>query len=223
MATQAERREHTRARVLAAARDLFGTQGYAATSIGDIIDRAAVSRGALYHHFDSKDDVFAAVFVATSADVIRRSVAAGSVGRSSASPDSPADSPAESPTGSPLDSLVDACLAWLDEVRKPDVSQILLIDGPAVLGWERARTLEEATSLGVVRRGLAAAQAAGEIDVASIDLAARLVNSVVAEAALDLQGQQHRAGRGRSVGDGVDHDASALVGAMIRGLADRSV
>lgn len=205
MATQAERREHTRALVLDAARDLFGAHGYAATSIGDILDRAAVSRGALYHHFASKDEVFAAVFVAASNDVIRRSVSAASVG--------PSDASLESPPRSRLDSLVDACLAWLEEVKKPDVSQILLLDGPAVLGWQRARTLEEATSLGVVRRGLTAAQDAGEIAVGSIDLAARLVNAVVAEAALDFQSARHGAAR----------DADELVGAMIRGLADRAV
>ena len=76
MATQAERRERTRTAIVDAARARFVEHGFAATTIGEIQSAAEISRGALYHHFRSKDEVFEAVFVETSAEAIRRAKAA---------------------------------------------------------------------------------------------------------------------------------------------------
>src|SRR2546430_9602827 len=61
MATNEERSEATRARLLAIARKRFGTKGYAATSVEDLVRRAGVTKGAFYHHFDDKKSVFLAV------------------------------------------------------------------------------------------------------------------------------------------------------------------
>ena len=85
---------------------------------------------------------------------------------------------------SPLEALVQVCLRWLKEVRKPDVTAIVIEQGPQVLGWKRARDLEARTSLGLMIRGLERAESTGEIDVESVDLAARYLNAVLAEAAL---------------------------------------
>lgn len=190
MATQAERRATTRAAIIDAARSLFATGDYAATGVSDILTAAHVSRGAMYHHFAGKEDVFAAVFVTTSSDAIRR--AAERV------PDD----------AGPLEALLAGGLGWLDVVSDPAIARILLVDGPAVLGWERARSLEEATSLGAMRRAVAAAASAGEIVVPSVDLAARLINAALAEAALIEQT--------RSEGQGVP--ARQIVESMITGL-----
>ncbi len=166
MATQSERRSATRANLIEAAQNLFAKQGYEATSTDQILAGAGVSRGAMYYHFATKQDVFEAVFVATSDGAIHRSGRAAKV------------------VTSPLESLTNACLAWLKEVRKPDVAAILIDQGPQVLGWKRARDLEAETSLGLMTKGLAAAAAAGEIEVPSIELAARFLNAALAEAAL---------------------------------------
>lgn len=166
MATQAERRTTTRAHIITAAQKLFVEQGYEGTSTDDILAAAEISRGAMYHHFATKKDLFEAVFLATSDTAIEQS------GRSAKR------------SSSPLTSLTNACLAWLEEVRKPDVAAILIDQGPQVLGWERARDIEAATSLGITSSGLRAAMKAGEIDVPSIEIAARFLNAVLAEAAL---------------------------------------
>jgi AcrR family transcriptional regulator len=166
MATQSERRSATRASLIEAAEKLFAKQGYEATSTDEILAGAGVSRGAMYYHFATKQDVFEAVFVAASDGAIRRSGRAAKV------------------TSSPLESLTNACLSWLKEVRKPDVAAILIDQGPQVLGWKRASDLEAETSLGLMTKGLTAAAEAGEIDVPSIDLAARFLNAALAEAAL---------------------------------------
>ena len=166
MATQSERRAATRTSLITSAEKLFVNQGFEGTSTDDILAAAGVSRGAMYYHFPTKRDVFEAVFVATSDGAIRRS------GR------------AAKKSESPLESLINACLSWLKEVRKPQIATILIDQAPQVLGWERARDLEAETSLGLMSAGLKAASEAGEIDVPSIEIAARFLNAVLAEAAL---------------------------------------
>ncbi len=166
MATQSERRAATRASLITSAEQLFVNQGFEGTSTDDILKAARVSRGAMYYHFPTKRDVFEAVFVATSDGAIQRS------GKAAKTSDSP------------LESLINACLSWLKEVRKPQIAAILIDQAPQVLGWERARDLEAATSLGLMSAGLKAASEAGEIDVPSIEIAARFLNAVLAEAAL---------------------------------------
>lgn len=166
MATQSERRTATRASLISSAEKLFVDQGFEGTSTDDILTAAGVSRGAMYYHFSTKRDVFEAVFIATSDGAIRRS------------------SRAAKKSNSPLESLINGCLSWLKEVRKPQIATILIDQAPQVLGWERARDLEAETSLGLMTTGLKAAQDAGEIDVPSLELAARFLNAVLAEAAL---------------------------------------
>jgi AcrR family transcriptional regulator len=193
MPTQPERREATRKAIVEAARDLFAERGFEQTSIADILELAGISRGALYHHFEAKGDVFAAVFVQTSSAAIRN-----------AARQIPADA-------APIDALLAGCLGWLDAVKDPAIHRILFVDGPNALGWERTRDLEEATSLGVMRAALLRAVEAEEIQVPSVDLAARLLNGLLAEAALTLHGAS--AARRR--------DARSLVVAMVKGLQPR--
>ncbi len=166
MATNAERRAATRAKLITAARERFARDGFDATHTNDILADAGVSRGAMYHHFPSKRDLFEAVFVAVSEEAIDHAVSEGVSGES------------------PLDALLAASLAWLDVARRREVAAILLDQGPQVLGWKRARDLEAEASLGLMKRGLQRAARAGELQVPSIDLAARLLNAALAEAAL---------------------------------------
>ncbi len=165
MASQAERRAATRARVLDAAEALFAAHGYEATSTEAILEASAISRGALYHHFPTKQAVFEAVFQRVSDGAIERALKSA-------------------PASSPLESLVEACLGWLREARQPAVAAIVIEQGPLVLGWKRARDLEARTSLGLMMRALERAQQAGEVEVASVELAARFLNAVLAEAAM---------------------------------------
>ncbi len=172
MPTQPERRAATRARLIAAAREHFARDGYENTHTNAILKQAGVSRGAMYHHFPSKKELFEAVFVAVSDETIERAAAQGTKGTS------------------PIEDLISACLTWLRVVRQPDIAAILLDQGPQVLGWKHARDLEAESSLGLMTRGLERAVKAGEAQVPSIDLAARLLNALMAEAALaELHGE----------------------------------
>ena len=119
--TQAERSAATRSRVLEAARSLFVASGYDETTIADVIEAAAVSKGALYHHFESKRAIVEAVFFQASRDSIGAASRRASV------------------VSNPFEALVQGCLYWLDEVSEASVATVMFELGPTALGWERCR------------------------------------------------------------------------------------
>jgi AcrR family transcriptional regulator len=120
----------------------------------------------MYHHFPSKREIFEAVFREVSSETIQRAIRHVEAGES------------------PLHDLTAACVAWLREVQDPHTAAILLDQGPHVLGWHRARDVEAGTSLGLMLSALEQAVAAGEINVVSVPLTAKLLNAILAEAAL---------------------------------------
>lgn len=166
MPTQSERRAATRQRLVVAARECFVADGYDDVSTERIRRAAGVSRGAMYHHFASKRDLFEAVFLQVSDETIRLAIQHGGGG------------------ASPRDQLADTCLAWLREVRRPEAAIILLELAPQVLGWQRARDLEATTSLSLIIAALERGTAPAQIDAGSIELTAHLLNAVLTEAAL---------------------------------------
>ncbi|MFI6213172.1 TetR/AcrR family transcriptional regulator [Nocardia brasiliensis] len=145
--TQAERSAATRAVVIRAARDLFGRFGYGAVSTVAVAEAAGVSRGALYHQFSEKRELFEAVFE----DLERSLVEA--IGTAVA----------EARSDDPIAGLIVGCLAWLDASTAPEVRRIALLDGPAVLGWHLWREIELRHTIGRVENALAGAIAAGRI------------------------------------------------------------
>jgi AcrR family transcriptional regulator len=174
-----ERREQTRSAILAAAAECFVEFGFAAATLSEVQTRAKVSRGALYHHFASKESVMEAVFERASADAVTKAREA-----------------ALSPTrhsGGPLAALTSGCVAWLEFVTRSPLGVVIVQEGPAAIGWDRARAIEEQHSLGLMQLGLRQASAAGEISVPTIELAARLINAMLAEAASFVLAQpEHR-------------------------------
>lgn len=135
MATQAERRSATRKTILAASRDLFAAQGFGTVSLDDVARRAGVTKGAIYHHFESKIVLFDHVVVAEQARLAER-----------ISPNAGGDVVAL---------FIDAARNYFTEVSAPGTRQILLIDGPSVLGWARWREIDERTFGRTVRQAIA--------------------------------------------------------------------
>ncbi|MFM2072596.1 MAG: hypothetical protein RLZZ623_2859 [Actinomycetota bacterium] len=160
----AERAEATRATLIAVARRLFVAHGYFATGTEEIVKEAGVTRGALYHHFADKKGLFLAVFRAVEDDLL------ANAGRMDA-PDSFAR-------------LRGGLLGFLDASLTPEVQRVLLIDGPAVLGWQEWRELEASYGLGSIRALLAAAIDEGTLRVQPIDALAHILLASVDEAAL---------------------------------------
>src|SRR3954447_18157785 len=132
MPTQSERTEVTRGALIAAGRKLFGSRGYAAVGTEEVVAEAGVTRGALYHHFRDKRDLFRAVFVAEEEAFLLR------VGEAVAAV-----------AGGPYAQLGVALDATLDGCTDPVVARISFLNGPAVLGAEEWRSIIESYSLGV--------------------------------------------------------------------------
>jgi len=164
--TQAERSATTRAALLAAGRELFAGHGYADAGREDIAERAGVTRGALYHHFANKRDLFFAVVEDVERELTERVAQAAMT-----VPD-------------PLEMLRVGCDAFLDAALDPAVRRILLIDAPAVLGWQAWRELDERFGLGLVKEVLEQAMAAARIERQPVDPLAHMLLAAVNEAAV---------------------------------------
>lgn len=164
--SQQERSRVTCAALVATARGLFAERGYAQVPAEEIVTAAGVTRGALYHHFADKRQLFRAVFEELEGEVSAEIAAA-----IAATPDRP--------TG-----MVVGLGRFLDVCQRPEVAQIALTDAPAVLGWQTWREIEAHHGLGVITEGLEAAARDGLPVPAPMPVLAQLVLSAVIEAAL---------------------------------------
>jgi AcrR family transcriptional regulator len=156
----------TRAALIDVATELFATKGYEATAIPAVVDAAGVSRGALYHHFASKEALFEAVLQSVEAEATLKVTRA-----------------ARGATD-PLDGLRRGCAAYLAMCRDPVVRRISLIDAPAVVGWERWREIDEQHSFGLIKAAIAAIAADGRVKPELIDVMAHMVLAALLEVAL---------------------------------------
>jgi AcrR family transcriptional regulator len=152
--------------LIAVATRLFAERGYEATSIEAILEEAGVSRGSLYHHFRSKDALFEAVHTELSEETGRQTLLAA---------DGVTDIVAALRAG---------CRAWIRLAADPVVQRIVLIDGPAVLGWEHWRELDEKQSLGLMQTVLGAAAADGRLRPELVDMFAHVLLAAMGEIAL---------------------------------------
>jgi AcrR family transcriptional regulator len=171
MAKQAERRAATREAILKAGRRLFGEHGFVATTIDDIADAAKVAKGAVYHHFATKEAVFEAVFDSVSRDLVA---------------DIERTTRAERDV---LAAMVAGTQHYFAACAKGPTCQIILRDGPAVLGWERWREIDAEHFGGKFPRALAAAMDAGLIARQPIEPLSRLLLGAVTEAAVACAGR----------------------------------
>jgi AcrR family transcriptional regulator len=164
--TQAERSEATRAALIRAARELFAERGYTGVGTEEIVQRSGVTRGALYHHFRGKSDLFRAVFEQVEEDLARR-FATEALSRDD-----------------PLEALAAGVELFLDVCMEPEVQRIALLDGPAVLGWEEWREIEARYSLGLIRAGLQAAMDADAVRRQPIDPLSHVILGAMMETGL---------------------------------------
>jgi len=166
--TQADRSASTRQALIDAARPLFAEHGFGSVAMETIVKEAGVSRGALYHQFADRTDLFAAVFEEVEGGV---SAKIGTV-------------VAESGTTDPIEAMVIGADAWLDASVDPEVQRIVLIDAPAVLGWERWREIGLRYGIGLVEALLGHAVEAGRIPEQPLRPLAHVLIGAMDEAAL---------------------------------------
>jgi len=174
MTSQAERRAATIAAIISAAGELFTARGFDAASIDDIADRAGVAKGAVYHHFESKEQIFVRVFEHMTAALASEVVAAAAAGTSI------------------LDRFERGTLKYLTAIAGEKFRQVLLTDGPAVLGWEKWREID-ARYFGGAMQAPMDRQRLAHLSVREIEAIGHLIAGAVSEAALVCATSVHRA------------------------------
>lgn len=192
--TQAERAAETREALIEAARPLFAAQGFAEVALETIVRAAGVTRGALYHHFADKTELFAAVFEKVEGEVAARM----------------GEAIAASNQTDPVEVMRLGADFWLDVCSDPEVQRIVLVDAPAVLGWTRWTEIGDRYNTGMVRALLTNAVETGRIPPQPIEATVLTILGAMREATLYVaRAEDH---------DQARKDAAAVMNRLIRAL-----
>jgi AcrR family transcriptional regulator len=192
---QGERSLRTRDAILREADLLFGHDGFEATTVDQIARSAGVAKGAVYHHFSGKREIFEAVF---------ERAAAGIAHSLMASTDHSAPI---------LDSLISSTRSFFEMCGNPAAMQILLKDAPTVLGYERWKELDAQYFAGMVASGLANAMDRGAIARHPLQPLSRMMLSAIQSAALECASSADF--------NASAQEYLATLEAILRGLAER--
>lgn len=166
--TQAQRAADTREALVAAARPLFAQHGFGEVALETIVRAAGVTRGALYHHFADKTELFAAVFESVEGEVAARMGEAIAAGNAT----------------DPVEVMRQGAGFWLDVCADPEVQRIVLVDAPAVLGWTRWTEIGNRYNIGLVRALLTDAVESGRIPPQPVEAMALTMLGAMREATL---------------------------------------
>lgn len=193
--TQAERAAETRDALIAAARPLFAAQGFAEVALETIVRSAGVTRGALYHHFADKTELFAAVFEQVEGEVAARM----------------GEAIAASNETDPVEVMRLGAGFWLDACSDPEVQRIVLVDAPAVLGWTRWTEIGNRYNIGLVRALLAGAVETGRIPAQPVEATALTLLGAMREVTLYVaRAEDH---------DQAREEAGAVMNRLIQALS----
>lgn len=159
------------------ARREFSQRGYAGTSVDRIAAEATLTKGAVYYHFGSKEGLFEAVLRHVQRDLVARI-------------DAHADQ-----HGDPVDGVRAGCEVFLELATDDELRQIVLADGPTVLGWRKWRAIDAEYGLGSLKSGLEACREAGAIraDKAQLHVLAHLLSGALNEAVFLIAESSNRA------------------------------
>jgi AcrR family transcriptional regulator len=188
---QGRRAEHasdTRTALVSAARRLFAAHGYDDTGTEQIVAEARVTRGALYHHFRDKADLFRAAMAEAAGDVALRLT----------------DEQLAEESVSPLDDIREGVGAFLDVCVGGDFQRIVLVDGPRVLGADAWDRLVDRYGRGLLEEWLNRAVTAGDIAPVPVWSLARLLIAMLTEASLAIAGSADPAGTRAEMGATLD-------------------
>jgi AcrR family transcriptional regulator len=193
MNVKAEQSEATRVALIAAGRRLFGERGYADVGTEEVVRAAGVTRGALYHHFAGKSDLLEAVYRQVEEEVTTRI----------------AETALASGASSPVGSMRAGIAMFIDACAEPEVQRIVLLDAPAVLGWDRWREIAASYGLGLIEASLEAAVEAGEIPAQPVKPLAHVLMGAMDEAAMLVA---------RSEDPGVREEVTAVLERLLESL-----
>jgi AcrR family transcriptional regulator len=195
--SQADRSATTRAALVRAARLLFAEHGFAGVGTETIVAAAGVTRGALYHQFADKTELFEAVYEAIEEDLDSR------LGRQVAA----------AGASDPIEVMTLGANAWLDACSEQEVQQIVLLDGPAVLGWQRWREIGMRYGLGLIEGLLTHAIEVGRIPPQPVRALTHVLVGALDEAGLYIARAEDQTA--------ASAEMRAVIAALLAGLAER--
>jgi AcrR family transcriptional regulator len=166
--TQRERSEATTSEVLAAARKLFSEAGYSATSLDAIAAEAGLTKGAIYHHFSNKQEVFRAVYEQERARLAE------------------IEQDAYSRKRDPWHGFTAACLAFLEASLDPGVQRITILDAPGALGWQTIRETYGRDALAMMAFALEESMRAGRLRKRPVAPIAHMLHGAIEELAMHI-------------------------------------
>jgi AcrR family transcriptional regulator len=192
--TQEQRSATTRAALIDAARRLFAASGFSAVGTESIVRAAGVTRGAMYHQFSDKTDLFAAVFEAVEAEMTQRIDAVVS----------------NSGESDPIALMMLGSATWLDVCVEPEFQRILLIEAPAVLGWERWREISLRYGMGLIQGLVDYGISTGRVIAQPVEPLSHVLIGALDEAVLYLARADDPAKARREVGAVIDRLVQSL-------------
>ncbi len=179
--TQKERSEATTSELLDVARRLFAADGYAATSLEDVVRGAGVTKGALYHHFGGKRDLFLAVYEREQQRLARAQFEAFARQRD------------------PWEGFFAGTQAFFEASLDPGVQRITLLDAPSVLGWETMREVESRYALVQLHQGIEALIQDGHLAPRPVAPLASMLFGAMCESAMTVARAQDQRAATREV------------------------
>ncbi len=165
MPSQQQRRESTQSRIIEVARMIFARDGYAKASLAEIVDKAEVTTGAIYHHFGDKKGLFIAVAEFLEQQIVLESAAASSS------------------SNSIWQRFEDNVLKTLEVCAREDIQRIVFRDAPTVVGFYEWKEIEMKYGLGLLQQAIAKLANEGVIETGNTDLTAHVLLGAIMQAA----------------------------------------
>ncbi len=155
-----DRSRATQERLVSAARRLFEAQSYAETSIDEIARAAGVTRGAIYHHFGGKQQLFKAVIEDIQDEL------ADHVDRNAEKHDDP------------WDAFVAGWISFLEEAPTAGIGRVLMLEGPAVIGYRDWQAIDDAHFHETVTYAIESLMSLGALSVQRVEPVVRVLLAI---------------------------------------------
>lgn len=169
-----EETDRTIQQLITIATQLFSEKGYAAVSLEEIVEEANLTRGAVYHHFKNKKGLFLAVFEYAQEQIAQEI------------------NKVDEDSEDLWEQLIEGSRIFIDATSKESIFRIVLIDGPAVLGWQTFREIDQENSMNLLQEQIEFMQERKELKKVPVAALTHILSGAINEASLWVAEQKNR-------------------------------